>query len=145
MFYQAQSDGTFTPITQEFYGIVSAIPEFYTKDDGAGLDGQRRRPVILKGTDKAVAAYLAEQAKPKVPKSVTSRQGVEALIRTGGIDKVQPAIDAIKDSTERAIAQNFWDKSNAFERDNKTLIALSGAIGMTAKDLDALFSYAATL
>lgn len=80
-----------------------------------------------------------------VPQVVTKRQGRQALILTGKLALVQPAIDAIPDATQRALMQAEWDDSNTFERQRPSLIQMATAIGLTSDDLDNLFKFAATL
>ena len=80
-----------------------------------------------------------------VPVSVTARQAEQALILAGLIDLVEPAIDAIPDPTQRAMVRSEWRRSQVFERNRPSLIALGSALGLNAAALDALFVKAATL
>lgn len=75
---------------------------------------------------------------PDVPVQVTMRQARAALIITGNIDLIQPAIDAIADPVERALAQNEWDRSQTVER-NRGLVQQLGAQLFTKEQLDDLF------
>ena len=81
----------------------------------------------------------------RVPEKVTARQAVQALISANKLHLVQPAIDAIADPVQRAMVQAEWDKSQDFERNRPTLIALATAIGLDATALDALFVQAEQL
>lgn len=81
----------------------------------------------------------------RVPEKVTARQAVQALISANKLHLVQPAIDAIADPVQRAMVQAEWDKSQDFERNRPTLIALATAIGLDAAGLDALFIVAEDL
>lgn len=124
--------------------------------------------VIRNGTDKVptnlpwceanaeyqeYAAWLAAGGTPSpadplsvvVPVSVTARQAEQALILAGLIDLVEPAIDAIPDPTQRAMVRSEWRRSQVFERNRPSLIALGSALGLNAAALDALFVKAATL
>jgi hypothetical protein len=83
--------------------------------------------------------YDGSQIVPRVPEKVTARQAVQALISVNKLHLVQPAIDAIADPVQRAMVQAEWDKSQDFERNRPTLIALATAIGLDAAGLDALF------
>lgn len=74
-----------------------------------------------------------------VPGYVTKRQGRQQLILIGLIDTVQPAIDAITDSTQRALVQSFWDDSSIYERNHPQMITLAHAIGMNDEQLDKAF------
>jgi hypothetical protein len=86
-----------------------------------------------------------------VPQVVTRRQAKQALLlATDGLgttllSKVQPAIDAIQDQTQRALIQIEWDESLDFERTRPSLIAMATAIGLDSAGIDALFITAATL
>lgn len=83
--------------------------------------------------------YDGAQIVPRVPEKVTARQAVQALISVNKLHLVQPAIDAIADPIQRAMVQAEWDKSQDFERNRPTLVALATAIGIDAAGLDALF------
>jgi len=89
------------------------------------------------------AALAAAQRAAIQP--ITRAQAKAALIITGLIAQVQPAIDAIPDPLQRALAQNDWDERLHFERSNPTLSAMAAALGMTDAQLDDLFALAATL
>lgn len=92
--------------------------------------------------------YVAPPPAPPtepVPAQVTRRQAKQALLLAGLLGNVQPAIDAIPDATQRALAQLEWDESLNFERHRPILIALAGALGLDSDDLDDLFRTAATL
>jgi hypothetical protein len=134
MKYIAQPDGTFAVIdeTTELFAQLSALPK-------------ERRPVFLAESSKEVKAYFAAQAQAAKPKAVTARQAHEALIRKGLADNIRNAIAGIPDPVEQAVADNWFNRSNSFERDNETLKSISKAIGLTAGDVDNLFAYAATL
>ena len=80
-----------------------------------------------------------------VPQSVTKRQARQALLLAGLLDLVQPAIDAIPDTTARRMAQIEWDDSQEYQRDRPVLISLASRLGLTAGALDNLFRTAATL
>jgi len=80
-----------------------------------------------------------------VPAVVTRRQAKQALLLTGKLALVQPAIDAIADATQRQLIQIEWDDSQTFERSRPTLIALATGLGMSSADLDALFVLATNL
>lgn len=81
----------------------------------------------------------------RVPKTVTRRQARQALLLQGKLSLVQPAIDAIPDATQRALAQIEWDDSQDFERHRPLLISIGTAIGLSPDDLDTMFILAATL
>jgi hypothetical protein len=82
---------------------------------------------------------------PQVPKSVTRRQGKAALLLAGKLDLVQPAINAIADTTQRALMQIEWDEALDFDRNRPSLIQMATAIGLDSAALDQLFISAAAL
>lgn len=86
-----------------------------------------------------------QQATPVIPQVVTRRQARQALLLRGLLDKVDPAIAAITDITQRGLAQIEWEDSQVFERTRPTLISIGNAIGLDSAGLDDLFVYAATL
>jgi hypothetical protein len=134
MKYIAQSNGSYAAYdeTSDVYAALQALPE-------------GRRPTFLPAASKEVKAYLAAQAEAAKPKHITARQAHEALIRKGMADSIRNAIAGIEDPVEQAIANNWFEKSNTFERDNATLKEVAGSIGLKANDIDNLFAYAATL
>lgn len=87
---------------------------------------------------------LAEAVMP-VPESVTSRQGMEQLIRSGLDEQVDDAINAITDPVDRKLARNWLDKASIWERNNPQLLAIGNALGLSTQDVDSLFIQAATL
>lgn len=94
-------------------------------------------------------AVVSKPAPPPapivIPSEVTRAQARGALILDGLIDSVQPAINAIADPMQRALAQNDWDNRLTFRRDNPTLVALATALSLTEEQLDSLFTTAAGL
>lgn len=80
-----------------------------------------------------------------VPQKLSRAQARGALILAGLIDHVQPALDAISDPLQRALAQNDWDNRLEFERTHPQLLAIAGALGLTDEQIDQLFITGATL
>ena len=92
------------------------------------------------------APYVAQPpAEPVVPQVVTRRQARQALLLSGRLQDVQPAIDAIADPVQRGMVQIEWDDAQEFRRDWPSLNLLASAIGMTSADLDELFVQAGGL
>jgi len=127
---------------------IDLLAECRLQDDGAGpYIAQWNRPEPQPTQAEIEAAYpaaLAAAQRAAIP-SITRAQAKAALIITGLIAQVQPAIDAIPDPLQRALAQNDWDERLHFERSNPTLAAMAAALGMTDAQLDDLFALAATL
>jgi hypothetical protein len=86
-----------------------------------------------------------------VPQEVTRRQALQALLLTQDelgatlLSKVQPAIDAIPDATQRGLMQIEFDDSQTFARTRPSLINIGTAIGLDSAAIDALFVTAAAL
>lgn len=91
------------------------------------------------------AQELDDARRALVPAKVTRRQARQALLLAGLLGNVQPAIDAIEDTTLRQLAQIEWDDSQEFERHRPLLIQLAGALGLDGEALDGLFIQAAGL
>ncbi|PKV42736.1 hypothetical protein CLU92_5475 [Janthinobacterium sp. 61] len=77
-----------------------------------------------------------------VPHKVTRRQGRLALLLAGKLDQVPVVIAAIKDETERRLAQIEWDDAQDYERWHPLVVLIGPALNL---DLDALFIHADTL
>lgn len=86
-----------------------------------------------------------EELPEPVPQKLSRAQARGALILAGLIDHVQPALDAISDPLQRALAQNDWDNRQDFERDHPQLLAIAAALGLTDEQLDQLFIEGAKL
>lgn len=97
-------------------------------------------------TPEEIAEIAARaSAPPPVPQQVTRRQARQALLLAGLLDDVQPAIDAIPDATQRALAQIEWDDSLEFLRNRPLVIQIGTALGLDDAGLDQLFIQAASL
>ncbi|QPI65888.1 hypothetical protein [Vreelandella venusta] len=80
-----------------------------------------------------------------VPESVSSRQGMEQLIRSGLDEQVDDAINGITDPVERKLVRNWLDKAGIWERYNPQLLAIGNALALSEQDVDCLFIQAARL
>ena len=87
---------------------------------------------------------LAESTLP-VPESVTSRQGMEQLIRLGLDEQVDDAINAIEDVVQRKIVRNWLDKAGVWERHNPQFVAFVEKLGLTTEQADDYMRQAAML
>lgn len=118
--------------------------QFEQSADGelAAYKLRKSGPVLSSGTPWTPAP---EPSAPVVPRAVTRRQARQALLLRNKLQLVQPAIDAITDSTQRALMQIEWDDSQEFVRTRASLIAIGTAIGLDSSGLDELFTLAATL
>ena len=74
------------------------------------------------------------------PESVSPRQIREALIDSGLIDAVEAGVAA----GDRKL-KNWWEFSTSFERSNQHVIDMGVTLGVTALQLDALWTLAGSL
>jgi len=85
---------------------------------------------------------------PQMPKlaagEVTMRQARLALMQSGVLPAVQPAIDALPEP-DRTAANIEWEYSQTVERNRPFVLLLGGALGLNDTQLDDLFALAATL
>lgn len=95
--------------------------------------------------DAGTGTFTAPEAPRVVPARVTRRQARQALLLSGLLDLVQPAISAIPDPIQRAMAQIEWDDSQEFERKRPLVVSIGVALGLNAEALDELFILAGGL
>jgi hypothetical protein len=100
---------------------------------------------MIELTAEEVAEIEAERAAnaallDPVPESVTNFQGRAMLIRAGLFDAVQAAINSIGEDTQRAIAQEAFERA-PFHRKSPLLLAVNAALPQpkTDAELDQLF------
>lgn len=111
---------------------------FSARDDARALEqiGQANAP----------APSPAPTPSPNaVPQSVPRLKARKALAFAGIFAQVQPAIDAIPDSVQRALAQVLWEDSPTFDRNDPVLIQLAQNMGLSDAAVDSLFIQANAL
>lgn len=142
--YQYDSRKVYTGTSKQIADVAGA-PLGWTRLEPPAI-GEGERAVFSGQSGWQVVTSEPDYPPAPVPESVTKRQAKEALIRQGLYQSALDAIAAISDPTEQALADNYWQESQAFERDNATLIALAtGGLGLTESQFDDLLIYAATL
>ena len=97
---------------------------------------------VVDWAQEEIDAQINEHRKQQ---KLSRAQARGALILAGLIDHVQPALDAIEDPLQRALAQNDWDNRLEFERDHPQLLAMAAALQLTDEELDQLFIEGAKL
>jgi len=124
---------------------------FYTPDHPAIPEGAIEIPVEVwqawitdtagqRWDGEALVPYEPPPAAPVVPAAVTARQARLALHAAGLLDQVEAAVAAAGGAT-----QIEWEYATTIECASPLLAAISGGLGLTAEQVDALFSQAATL
>lgn len=82
-------------------------------------------------------------ALPAGQMTITSRQGKRALVAADLYGAALAAINAMPEPA-KTLALIDWD-APTWQRNDPTLAAMAGALGLTSVELDALFAQAATL
>lgn len=94
--------------------------------------------------DDAIANALEAKRVASVPSKVTMRQARLALLGANLLASVTTAIEALP-SPQKEAAQIEWEYSQEVERNRGLVLSLGTALGLTARQLDDLFTTAATL
>lgn len=87
---------------------------------------------------------FAESTSAQVPSAVSMRQARLALLGDGLLDSVNAAIAAMPGPDGDA-SRIEWEYAQDVRRDSPLVLSLSGALGMTAAQIDDLFVLADTL
>lgn len=77
--------------------------------------------------------------------SVTMRQARLALRRTGVLQAVDAALEAMPDGDAKEDALIEWNHALTVERDSDLTKTLAAGLGLSDEDLDKLFALAASL
>lgn len=121
------------PLEEMFHpDLVAAlvlVPAGVTPAEGWTWDGEGFAPPVP-----------PEATLPAAPSRVTARQARLALHAAGLLGQVETAVTAIGGAT-----QIEWEYATVIERASPLLAAISGGLGLTAEQVDALFIQAAGL
>lgn len=146
-----------TPVTKEiekansddsFIRLETPLTEFLECYEHNGTE------IVLKADWEAIKATKEaelqdatynQETQVAVPNTITLRQVREQTIRMGMFTNIEAYIDSIEDETEKAIARNYWEYSEVFDRQHPLLLSLAGGLGMTKEQLDSMFIEAAKL
>jgi hypothetical protein len=95
--------------------------------------------VLMDMTPEDEAALAALPSPTPLIMPVTKTQALIALQRAGKLDAVKAAVATDPEN------QIWFDTAQTWHRDNPRIQALAPAVGLTSKDLDDLFTLAATV
>lgn len=88
------------------------------------------------------ASYV--EPAPVVPAEITMRQARLVLLGAGLLSGVQTAIDGLPEP-QRSAANIDWEFSNTLQRRNPFVLTLGPALGLSAAQIDGLFTQGAAL
>ncbi len=152
---KSYSTAQFSDFEMEVAPTGGTLADIVAGFSEAALNAASELPATLAAHAAALAAKDATIASlqaqidaytPPAPSaSITRAQAKLALLQAGLLDAVQPAIDAITDSTQRRAAQIEWDDRLTFERTSGVLTNMATLLGMDGPQIDDLFALAATL
>ena len=78
-------------------------------------------------------------------KSLTRRQFKLTLLENGLLDHAETAINAIEDVAVKTRMQIEYSESVVFERASPAVLQMCGLLGLTSKQVDAMWAQALTL
>ena len=116
---------------------------YLTDGDIANGWGDSLPPGSVLVTDYEASVIRSEQPAPDVAQ-VTMRQARLALLESGKLDLVAPAIDQLSEPG-RTKARIEWEFAQDVRKDWPLIQVLAPSIGLDAAALTALFNRAATL
>ena len=120
--------------TWELHEDSSAINRF----------GFERTDDLFKDVTAPAAPEYVEPV-PQVPSAITMRQARLAMLASGLLDKVEPAIASISEAQKKSIAEIEWQYSQSIERSANWFSDITTAMGLTGEQVDALFKQASEL
>lgn len=82
---------------------------------------------------------------PQIPSVITMRQARLAMLSSGLLDKVEPAIATIEGADKKSIAEIEWQFSQSIERSAPWFSEITNAMGLTSEQVDSLFKQAGEL
>lgn len=91
-----------------------------------------------------------EEVLSRIPNIVSMRQGRLAMLLTpyeSGtlLDVIEVMLDSIPDETQKRAAKIDWEYAQEIQRDFPLVQQLTAQLGMTEREIDDLFTLAATL
>lgn len=137
------------PATEVNQVAVFAGSAWEIKSDHRGgeywlADGSRHSIMEIGEEYPEDALFAEPEQEPVIPVSITPRQGLIMLSRSGLLATVNAAIDGMEGQAGEEARIDF-DRANEWRRDWPLLNALAGGLGLTDEQIDQLFITAATL
>lgn len=102
--------------------------------------GEVRATVMTPEQIAAAKAGEAAEALANIPRRITMRQARLALLQSGLLANVSAAVDAADEATKIT-----WEFSSEVHRDHPFVATLAAALSLSEKQLDGLFTLAASL
>lgn len=121
---------------------------FSWSDDGEFIFGSGITPLNIEAVQAVYESHDPKApAPPPVPEVVSRFQGREAMQRTAHGDGTlfEAAEVLLADPSTPAMYRRAWDDLQEFRRDSEMLAVISGMLGLTAAQVDALFILAASI
>lgn len=139
----APPDG-YEPVLDDAAPPFDALTEVLQWGEPMQADGAWRRSAQVVPLPADVAAAHIEAARQaRVPQAVSRAQGKVALITAGLWPQVLAFVAAIPDPVQKAVAEVALHDTVEWRRDSVFLAQAAQALGMSARELDDLFTAAA--
>lgn len=130
-------NGTVDTVSHEENSGWPEVPDTVFRGDIDNGDGTFSRPTAPEPTPEELRAAMPP---------LTARQFLLGMIHAGVTEtEVVAELDKIADPIDKAIAKVEWERAGQFERTHHLVVSLSATLGLTADQLDALWSFASDL
>ena len=126
------------PTTAEYDPMTQYAQEIAPAKDEKGL--WRQQWQVLPLTPEQIAEKAEAARIAKIPASVSPRQIRQALTAASLRASVEAAVAAADQDTK-----DWWEFATAFERQHPMVIAMATGLGVTARQLDDLWTLAGSL
>jgi hypothetical protein len=139
-------DVRFPPGNPELADVVEASAELpFDATLVSRIDAEK--PLALQRTLEAIEGLFPGKYQTGVSRvsSVSMAQARLALRRAGLLNSVDAVIAAIPDESARADAEISWEYSTTVARDDALVAVLGQSFGLSAEQIDELFTLASTL
>ena len=141
----SNKDGVEIHTLQIENGVATIEPAFEgIQELLQGLTDKQQILNALSGFDSEYV-WAVTYEMPPVP-ALTRRQFRLALVTNSyNLADIETLIAQIEDDMQRQIIQIEWQDATVFERNNSNLLTMSALMGLSAEQVDALWSQALTL